>query len=121
MGSSPTRPITGERGALPCRFMQRGDDHTTIRDELHDEPANHPAENYHLAATDQETSWLGNRYTVQEAAELLGTSVDAVRGRIRRGTINSMKANGVVYVLLDEGSRNYHTDKATIRQGGAVA
>jgi hypothetical protein len=66
------------------------------------------------------TSRLGNRYTVQEAAELLGTSVDALRGRIRRRTIDSMKANGVVYVLLNESSRDYHADGTTTRQGGTV-
>ena len=100
--------------------MQRGDDHTTIRDEAHGKPVNHAAEDPHSSATGQETSRLGNRYTVQEAAELLGTSVDAVRGRIRRGTIDSMKANGVVYALLDEASRDHHADATTIRQGGTV-
>ncbi len=39
----------------------------------------------------RETRRLGQRYTVQEAAEILGTSVDAVRGRIRRGTLDSLK------------------------------
>jgi hypothetical protein len=38
---------------------------------------------------------------VQEAAEILGTTVDGVRSRIRRGSLNSMKVSGTVYVLLD--------------------
>ncbi len=100
--------------------MKERDDHTTIRDELHDKPANRAVEDDQPAPTDHETSRLGNRYTVQEAAELLGTSVDAIRGRIRRGTIDSMKANGVVYVLLDKANRGYRTDTTASRQGETV-
>jgi excisionase family DNA binding protein len=100
--------------------MQQGDDHTTIRDESHGQTVNRADEDDQTAATDQATSRLGNRYTVQEAAKLLGTSVDAVRGRIRRGTIDSLKVNGVVYVLLSETSRDYHADTMTSRQSGTV-
>lgn len=43
------------------------------------------------------------RLTVQEAAEVLGVTVDAVRGRIKRGTLTSIKSEaGTVYVLLEE-------------------
>ncbi|MDP9478693.1 MAG: hypothetical protein M3R38_23925 [Actinomycetota bacterium] len=38
---------------------------------------------------------------MQEAAELLGTTVDGVRSRIKRGTLDSAKVGGAVYVLLD--------------------
>lgn len=101
--------------------MQWDDDHTTIRDESHDQPPNRKVQNHQPEASEQATSRLGNRYTVQEAAELLGTSVDALRGRIRRGTIDSMKVNGVVYVLLSsEASRDYHADGTNIRQEGRV-
>ncbi len=42
------------------------------------------------------------RLTVQEAAEVLGTSVDAVRMRARRGTLESEKEpDGRVYVWVD--------------------
>ena len=42
------------------------------------------------------------RLTVQEAAEVLETSVDAVRMRVRRGSIDSDKGeDGKVYVWLD--------------------
>lgn len=42
------------------------------------------------------------RLTVQEAAEILGTSVDAVRSRIRRGSLDGKKEqDGRVYVWLD--------------------
>ncbi len=49
--------------------------------------------------TEQGTS---RRMTVQEAAEVLGTSVDAVRMRVRRGSLESEKEpDGRVYVWLD--------------------
>jgi hypothetical protein len=42
------------------------------------------------------------RLTVQEAAEVLSTSVDAVRMRLRRGSLDSEKdPDGRVYVLVD--------------------
>jgi hypothetical protein len=41
-----------------------------------------------------------NRYTVKEAADTLGISTGAVRNRLSRGTLASVKENGVVYVLL---------------------
>ena len=44
------------------------------------------------------------RLSVQEAADVLGVTVDAVRGRVKRGTIASTKGeDGSVYVLLEEG------------------
>jgi hypothetical protein len=42
------------------------------------------------------------RTTVAEAARLLGISAEAVRGRIRRGTLPVEREGGTVYVLLDE-------------------
>jgi hypothetical protein len=44
------------------------------------------------------------RLDLREAAETLGTSVDAVRKRIQRGTLESEKADGKVYVWLDDGA-----------------
>jgi excisionase family DNA binding protein len=42
------------------------------------------------------------RLTVQEAAEVLGTSVDAVRMRVRRGTLESQKdPDGRVHVWVN--------------------
>ena len=44
------------------------------------------------------------RLSVQEAADVLGVTVDAVRGRIKRRTLASTKGeDGSVYVLLEEG------------------
>src|SRR5215218_8475271 len=41
------------------------------------------------------------RLTVQEAADVLGTSVEAVRSRVRRGSLDSEKGeDGRVYVWL---------------------
>jgi hypothetical protein len=49
--------------------------------------------------TSQVTS---RRLTVQEAAEVLGTSMDAVRMRARRGSLESEKdSDGRVYVWVD--------------------
>ena len=41
------------------------------------------------------------RLTVPEAAEVLGVTVDAVRGRIRRGTLDSERESGTVYVWVE--------------------
>jgi excisionase family DNA binding protein len=41
------------------------------------------------------------RYTVSEAAELLGISAEAVRTRVRRGKLPSERREGTVYVVLD--------------------
>ena len=42
-----------------------------------------------------------NRVTVADAARLLGVSAEAVRMRIKRGTMNAEKVEGTVYVILD--------------------
>src|SRR5829696_1258600 len=47
------------------------------------------------------------RMAVQEAAGLLGTSVDAVRKRIRRGTLRSEREDGRVYVWVDDGQDSH--------------
>jgi len=40
-----------------------------------------------------------------------------VRGRIRRGTLDSTKVEGVVYVLLDAPGREQHTDQPKAAAG----
>jgi DNA-binding Lrp family transcriptional regulator len=40
------------------------------------------------------------RYTVAEAAEELGLTAEAIRSRIKRGTLESVKEGATVYVLL---------------------
>ena len=97
--------------------MQHGDNHPTYRGKSDDQPTNQPLNLDESRATDRHTSRLGEKYTVREAADLLGTSVDAVRGRLRRGTLDSIKVDGVVYVLLDEVSCDRHADTTIGRQG----
>src|SRR5215207_377531 len=41
------------------------------------------------------------RATVSEAADIIGISAEAVRMRIRRGTLPSERHEGTVYVILD--------------------
>lgn len=62
--------------------------------------------------TSREARRLGQRHTVKEAADELGITVDAVRGRIRRGTLDSVKLDGVVYVLLDATNREHQNDES---------
>jgi len=50
---------------------------------------------------------------IREAAEVLGVSKDAVRQRIRRGTLRSDKGeDGRVYVYLDATGDDVHTSEA---------
>jgi len=46
---------------------------------------------------------------VAQAAEILGISAEAVRGRIRRGTLPVEREGGTVYVLLDHTSEDRTT------------
>ncbi len=48
------------------------------------------------------------RATVEEAAKILGTSENAVRKRIERGTLPSEKVDGVRYVLLLDSDMPQH-------------
>ena len=57
------------------------------------------------------------RTTVAEAARLLGISAEAVRGRIRRGTLPVEREEGTVYVLL-EGVAEDRTDADRPRTTG---
>ena len=50
------------------------------------------------------------RTTVAEAAEILGISAEAVRGRIRRGTLPVEREGGTVYVLVDTRAESRTTD-----------
>jgi hypothetical protein len=58
-----------------------------------------------------------SRYTVSEAARQLRISPEAVRNRLSRGTLRSVKEGGTVYVLL-EADRTRHTgDSSSDRPG----
>ena len=41
------------------------------------------------------------RVTVAQASEILSVTVEAIRGRIKRGTLEHERHSGTVYVLLD--------------------
>jgi excisionase family DNA binding protein len=53
------------------------------------------------------------RVTVPEAAELLGITVEAVRMRIKRGTLRSERQGGRVFVLLGRGQPTDRPDEPT--------
>jgi transcriptional regulator with XRE-family HTH domain len=55
------------------------------------------------------------RVSVDEAAESLGISKDALRMRIKRGTLRSEKINDRVYVWLNT---DEHTDQDAVHHGG---
>jgi hypothetical protein len=59
------------------------------------------------------------RVTVAQAAEILGVTVEAIRGRIKRGTLDHERLSGTVYVLLDADQSTNRTrpdtDQATDR------
>ncbi len=60
------------------------------------------SERTHDNTTDQEPNERPtNRLIVADAARLLGLSAEAVRMRIKRGTLASEKVDGTVYVILD--------------------
>ncbi len=58
-----------------------------------------------------------NRVTVQEAAHLLGISEGAVRARIHRGTLQTERDGGTVYVRLDaDNTTNDRTEQSELVQ-----
>jgi hypothetical protein len=57
------------------------------------------------------------RVSVQEAAERLSTTVDAIRKRVQRGTIAHEKdQDGRVWILLSAGRTGHDTDQDTTGQ-----
>lgn len=52
------------------------------------------------------------RVTVAEAAHLLNLSAEAVRSRVQRGTLDSIKIAGTVYVLVDADQTQQNAVKA---------
>ncbi len=65
------------------------------------------------SATERPTVHVRRRLTVSEAAEELGISAEAVRSRIKRGTLRSTKENGTVYVLLTSARTRPGDDQIT--------
>ena len=59
-----------------------------------------------------------SRYTVTQAADMLGISTGAIRNRLSRGTLRSVKESGTVYVLLPADiQRDAERDAADIPGG----
>jgi hypothetical protein len=44
---------------------------------------------------------VGDRYNIPDAAKVLGLTEEAVRQRVKRGTLNSIKVDGKLFVLLE--------------------
>src|SRR5215208_3352602 len=55
------------------------------------------------------------RLTVAEASAVLGVTVEAVRGRIKRGTLDHERTDKGVFVLLEEQSYDQSTDRTSTR------
>jgi DNA-binding Lrp family transcriptional regulator len=58
-----------------------------------------------------------SKLAVPEAARALGISPEAVRNRLSRGTLKSVKEGGTVYVLLETDRLRYTGDTPTDRPG----
>ncbi len=61
---------------------------------------------------DARTTPPGRRLTVSEAAGALGISAEAVRSRLKRGTLRSAKDGATVYVLLENDQSRPDMDQA---------
>src|SRR3954447_9853770 len=61
----------------------------------------HMHTNIDTSATGRTTGdGVGDRYNIPDAAKVLGLSEEAVRQRVKRGTLNSIKVDGKLYILL---------------------
>ena len=76
-------------GLVPC-IPDGGTTHVTTR---------------HDKRRDRDTT-LKRKYTVIEAAKVLGVGTDAVRKRVARGTVEHKRMDDTVYVWLDDGQDN---------------
>jgi excisionase family DNA binding protein len=61
------------------------------------------------------------RLSVAEASDALGVTVDAVRSRIKRGTIAHVRVGGRVYVLLGDDQDRPGHDQPTDQGGDRVS
>jgi hypothetical protein len=68
-------------------------------------------ENRRTARTDRDPTTNQQRLTVHDAARRLGISEDAVRMRVKRGTLPADKEGGRLYVLLDIEPTTDRTDE----------
>lgn len=61
------------------------------------------------------------RLTIDQAADQLGITVDAVRGRVKRGTIAHEREGGRVYVFVDADQPGTSRDQPTDQYGESNA
>jgi hypothetical protein len=60
---------------------------------------------------------MSHRLTVPQAAEALGITEGAVRGRVKRGTLTSHRESGAVYVILEGDESTSSRDEPIDPQG----
>ena len=53
-----------------------------------------------MSSVGEDRTETGRKVTVAEAAQVLDTTADAIRSRIKRGTLQSVKEKNTVYVFL---------------------
>lgn len=79
-----------------------------------------PHERLNERHTDAAHKPHGRRYTVSEAAEVMGISAEAVRARINRGTLHKEKdADGTVYVRMN-GVHTHPNDRPNGHMNGST-
>lgn len=89
--------MQSEHNRTPEQDTQPADDRTVP------EKADTPTGGDDQSRTDSDLTPTARRVTTQEAAKGLGITVEAVRARLRRGTLSKEKAaDGTVYVLLND-------------------
>ena len=64
---------------------------------------------------------IADRYTVAEAAGVMGITAEAVRQRLKRGTLPYEKVDGTVYVLLDADRPRPNNGGTGVRSGESEA
>ena len=76
------------------------------------QPDTDQSESYAVTSSDQPPTY--RRVTVREAAKLLGISPEAVRARIKRGTLRKDKGlDGTVFVRLDAEQTRSNGDRSS--------
>jgi hypothetical protein len=79
-----------------------------------------PHERSNERHTDADHKPHGRRYTVSEAAEVMGISAEAVRARINRGTLHKEKdTDGTVYVRMN-GVHTHPNDRPNGHMNGST-
>lgn len=64
---------------------------------------------------------LSQRYSIRDAAKALGLTEEAVRQRVKRGTLDSIKVGGSLFVLLDTDTSSDMSDdrEQPVREGAS--